>query len=303
MKRKDKDLGRHLNDIHIRIHKGGLVIKAEKEKYARHVITTYVTDTNLDERLNITIGETTIELKVKPQTSVYCLTSLKLKGKMQDLIEFPNFSKIPEKDARDTLRTIYSPYVALPTLLPLKIAKRIAEDELGWSYIGAYIIREKWSKSLCSLPKCDNQIKSYLNAEANVWLTVANLCMKCRDLLPKQDLQKYPRSWDWLGEIVKECRVNSYRTIVGSQENIFASKKDYICSIRDTANVLSTREINPIELEISPRLHQLIDISLKIPYGSFCQEYWNPYITSLRKWAAALEKSNSVKFNPISPWH
>ncbi|NJM20813.1 MAG: hypothetical protein HC874_24995 [Richelia sp. SL_2_1] len=293
-----KILAEELGNIHRRKRRG-VVSRKEREKYKKWVVLTYVKTPIAI--LEIDAGQGKFVFKTYPiphQTDLECLKSLS-HTPIHDILKTPSFNKIPNKTAIHCLRLMHSPFAEIPRGLSKPQIKRLSQYEFELAYTASYIIRETWSKELCSLPNCDNRIKPYLNAQSEVWLKIANLCMKCRDLLPKPDLNKFPRSWDWFDEIVNESRSNFFLGLVNGQDgDDIEQKKDYIELIRETAKKLQDGN-NPIDPYTEPEMFKLFEIALEIPVGHFQTEYWKPYISSLRKWAGALNNCGYAKFNPI----
>lgn len=299
MKIKPKVLFPELSSIHSRKLRKGFVTREENKKYSQWVVTAYAKSPIAI--LNFPyppIDNIFFDSQVLPDDIKLFFFPPSIEA-INETIKLPNFGKIPDKSAADTLRLMSSPFIQLPKDLDDLRLKRISQHEFEMSYIAAYIIRKSWSPQLCRLPKWDNKVKSYLDAESEVWLRIANLCMKCRDLLPQSDLKRFPRSWDWFDAIVKENRSRVLFDMMREKTDDVSTKKEYIAGIRATAKALESGN-NPINSSIHPEEFKLFSIALKIPPGSFMDDYLKPYIFSLRNWADALDNCKYAKFKPIS---
>ncbi|NJL81158.1 MAG: hypothetical protein HC836_34340 [Richelia sp. RM2_1_2] len=299
MARNPKILAEELANVHRRKSRG-VVTRKEREKYNKWVVLTYVKTPVAILEIDTEQGKFAFRTHPLPhQTDLECLKSFR-HTPIHDILKTPNFNKLPDKTAAHCLRLMHSPYAEIPRGLSKPQMQRLSQYEFELAYTASYIIRENWSKELCSLPKCDNRIKPFLNAQSEPWLKIANLCMKCRDLLPKPDLNKFPRSWDWFDAIVNESRSNFFLGIINGQNmDGIEQKKDYIEAIRKTANKLE-EGLNPIDPDTHPENFKLFDIALEIPIGGFKTKYWKPYISSLRFWADNLDRCRYAKFKPIS---
>ncbi|MEM6751475.1 MAG: hypothetical protein AAF630_00640 [Cyanobacteria bacterium P01_C01_bin.38] len=296
---KPKVLFQELFSIHSRRLRKGFVTREENKKYNQWVVTAYAKSPIAI--LNFPyppIDKIFFDSQVLPHDIKLSFFPPSIEAINGTMI-LPNFGKIPDKSAADTLRLMASPFIELPKDLDDLRLKRISQYEFEMSYTAAYIIRKSWSPQLCRLPKWDNKMKSFLDAESEVWLRIANLCMKCRDLLPQSDLKRFPRSWDWFDAIVSESRSRFLFDMMREKTEDISTKKDYTTGIRVTAKALENGD-NPFDSSIHPEEFKLFTIASNIPPGNFKNHYLKPYISSLRNWADAIDHCSNAKFNPIS---
>lgn len=210
-------------------------------------------------------------------------------------IQEKTIQSVPEKEMRSPLTSMGTVFAYLPSNLNNYQMRRIAHQETLLSYSAPYIIRESWGKKLCSLPRVNNRIKPELNAYADQWLKIYNLCVKCRDLLTNAELEEIPRAWDWLRIIVHEYRKIFLNYLCSPEAEKDSSKVETSSSLCQYAEALSN-SINPCDPEVEIYKYRLMEICIQIADKAdvFRKELWLPYLRSIRNWANVVKSSSNV---------
>jgi hypothetical protein len=188
-----------------------------------------------------------------------------------------------------------SEVVAVDENLNANQIARMANAQVVGMYAVHYIINRQWD-NLHPLPKVkEGSPEKFLALWGKYWLSVLRLCIVCRDLLPFEDLQRYPRASSWLKAILQEAQDIGYSSVLGQEQS---SLRRMVADNRAYAEAVgASHGTNPHNADAEPAMWQLIDISLRLAdrNGDFLKTEWNSYVKSITALTTFLDKNPDAR--------
>ncbi|MBW4607131.1 MAG: hypothetical protein KME22_07880 [Hassallia sp. WJT32-NPBG1] len=293
---QNTEISNTLQIIQERYKHGEFITAAEVEFVKTWANSDYVCPPNqkqIVEVKNILIAEITT-----PSPVFYSPTKEVFLRELDKHLPFTplQIDNIPSQEMRSPLINLGTPFCYLPENLETFVLSGISHEEMLLRFTACYIIRESWGKKLCSLPKVNNTSIPILKTYANQWLSIYNLCVKCRDLLRDEELVNIPRAWDLLRMIIHEHRYE-FLNFCNSQKTTpeIIPKSGYVGGRRRYAQDLSEYK-NPCNKKTEPHMYRLTEVCIQLAERAdvFKRDFWLPYIASIKSWANLVERDSNI---------
>lgn len=279
-----------LCEIHKKMQNNAFLIEAESKLFESLVITSYasapVAQLILDNGQDTLVCQTHL---LPDQVELATLRHPK-QNVPYWMVQPHKLNRLPEEDpSKGTLRLMISPYALLPKELVPFQKNQLSQLEVLLGYTAAYIIRNRYRKDFCELPKIDNRLKSFFDAWADRWYKILNLCSICMDFLSEYEREKFLKSWTWLDALIKEHRQRTLVNLMFDEHPLTPKYQQAEYWEEYATDIEKWRIPSDVDSKETPNLFRLLEIATYVAGDSLRE-----YVASIRHYARELKKPNPM---------
>lgn len=289
MMKKNRTLAQ-LHDIHRKMQNGAFLTEVESELFGSLVISSYASAPVA--QIVLSSAQDTLVLQTHLLLDQVELATLRHPKQNTPywMIQPYRLNHLPEEDcSKGQLRLMLSPHALLPKELTPFQKKQLSQLEVLLGYTAVHIVRNRYRKEFCELPKIDNRLKSFFYAWADRWYKILNLCSICMDFLSEYERKKFLKSWIWLDALIQEHRQH---TLVGLmlRRSPLTPKYQQAEYWEEYATDIENRRIpSDVDSKETPNLFRLLEIATYVAGDSLRE-----YVASIRHYARELKKPNPM---------